>query len=87
MKSACCWTLQAHKTVQKAVEWYLMSCLLLFSRANFPKGEVSRAILATYQICTINYSQTRVYIVGHLHPWITAHFSPCQANDTASTVG
>lgn len=61
MKSSHCWTLLAHKTVKKAVEWYLMFCLLPFSRANFPKGKVSRGILATYQICTINYSQTRAY--------------------------
>lgn len=87
MRSAHCWTVQAHNAMQEAVQWYLTFRLLPFSRANFPEGKVSRAILATYQPCSLNYSQTPVHIVQHLCPWIIAHFSPYQANDTASTAG
>lgn len=87
MRSAHCWTPRAHNAMQEAVQWYPTFCLLPFSRANFPEGKVTRAILATYQPCSLNYSQTPVHIVQHLCPWIIAHFFPYQANDTASTAG
>lgn len=85
MRSAHCWTLQARLALQHVAWCYLAFRLLPFSRANFPKGKVSKAILATSQFCTVNpLMDSCAYCTTSL-PLDHCVLSPSQANDTALT--